>query len=140
MAQFSAIMHSFGIRYGYYEPNNWRMAMYCDPIIDIFGDIMYNIGQYAFINDPDQKPALLVVYAEHVKKFTALCEKNLEHHKGKFIAGDKVTIADFVMASYIGNYVMNPNSPLTPAGKAAAEGKPYFNEYIKTVISTFTHL
>ena len=53
----------------------------------------------------------MAAWRAYVDKFHALVEKTLAHHGKKFIAGDKLTIADFIMASHIGNYVKNPASP-----------------------------
>ena len=39
MAQFGAIMHSLGIKLGYYDPKDWKAARYCDPIVDTWGDV-----------------------------------------------------------------------------------------------------
>ena len=61
-----------------------------------------------FANDDDIKTQAIEKCVERATKFHALIEKNLEHHGGRFAAGDKVTIADFIMASYIGNYLLNP--------------------------------
>ena len=51
MAQFGAIMHSFGIRYGFYDPKDWKAARYCDPIVDCWGDEMNLLGAWAFAPD-----------------------------------------------------------------------------------------
>ena len=58
------------------------------------------------------KPAHIEAYVSFAKKYHMIMEKNLENHGGKFAAGNQVTIADFVMASYIGNCVLNPAFPL----------------------------
>ena len=38
ISQLSAILRHFGIRYGYYDPRNYKCAMYADPIVDTFAD------------------------------------------------------------------------------------------------------
>ena len=117
-------MHSFGIRYGFYNTKDWKAAGYCDPIVDCWGDLMAALGAWAYAPPGEAQDAAMVAWRAYVDKFHALVEKTLAHHGKKFIAGDKVTIADFVMASYIGNYVNNPNSPFSPEGTASAAPHP----------------
>jgi len=67
-------------------------------------------------------------------------EKNLEHHGGKFAAGNQVTIADFAMASYVGNYVVNSAFPAFSQVSAIVDETPMFKTYTKTVQNEFTYL
>ena len=39
MGQFGAMLRSFGIRYGYYDPKNWEQSRYIDPFVDCWGDL-----------------------------------------------------------------------------------------------------
>ena len=59
----------------------------------------------------DQKPEKLEGILGVMKRFHGLIEKGLVHHGGKLAAGNHVTIADFVLASYVGNYLGNPYCP-----------------------------
>ena len=101
---------------------------------------MAALTAWAYAPPGEAQDAAMVAWRAYVDKFHALVEKTLAHHGKKFIAGDKVTIADFVMASYIGNYVNNPNSPFSPEGTASAAPHPNLQKYIATVEATFTHL
>lgn len=66
----------------------------------------------AFLFAPDsEKPACHAKTIELAKKYNAMMEKNLTHHGGKFAAGNNVGIADFIMAGYVGNFIMNNESP-----------------------------
>jgi len=60
-------MRTFGIRYGYYNPKDWKMARYCDPIIDTWGDIQGSLGGFAFASDED-KPAKLEAFLDVCRK------------------------------------------------------------------------
>ena len=75
---------------------------------------------------PDQQPAAIEAYIELATKYHNIVEKNLAHHGGKFAAGNTVTIADFVMASHIGNYIENANFPLAQQMKDTLSGTPLF--------------
>ena len=67
-------------------------------------------------------------------------ENNLKHHGGRFAAGNEVTIADFVMASYIGNCLTNDQSPVSAPAMAIVPETPAFQTYVQTVLTEFTHL
>lgn len=140
MAQFGSILRHFGIRYGYYDPKNDAQCRYIDPIIETFGDQISAMAKLMFVSPETDKAPLIVDYVEFVKKYNGLMEKNLEHHGGKFAAGDKVTIADFVMASYIGNYLTNPAFPASSQAMAILAETPKFQTYTETVKSEFTYL
>ena len=111
MSQTGAVLRSFGIRYGYYNPKNWNESRYADPIVDTFGDLMDAMFKVAMAPDAD-KPAMLTAFGDGIAcKVNKLAEMNLTHHGGKFIAGNKVTIGDFIMISYIECTLFNTNSP-----------------------------
>jgi glutathione S-transferase len=79
-------------------------------------------------------------YIAIAKKYHMIMEKNLEHHGGKFAAGNQVTIADFAMASYVGNYVVNSAFPAFSQVSAIVDETPMFKTYTKTVQNEFTYL
>jgi len=139
MAQFSAIMRSFGIRYGFYDPKDWKAARYTDPIVDCWGDEMGLLTAWAF-GTPETQPAAMEAWRAQCDKFHGLVEKTLAHHGKKFIAGDKVTIGDFVLCAHLANYCMNPASPFTPEGQASAEGKPCLQKYMAHMMESFPYL
>lgn len=74
---------------------------------------MANAGDYLYAPDPASQAACLDKTIETGKKYNAMMEKNLTHHSGKFAAGNKVGIADFIMAAYVGNFIMNNESPFS---------------------------
>ena len=97
-------MRSFGMRFGYYNASDWAQNMFVDPIMDTWGDIMDGYSKILFEADkaePTEK------FVEIAGKFNALVEANFVKHEGKYCAGNSVTIADFVLASYVGNFVNN---------------------------------
>ena len=93
-----------------------------------------------FAKDDDGKTQAIEKCVERAKKFHALIEKNLEHHGGRFAAGNNVTIADFIMASWIGNFVMNSENPFSPQLKATLDETPKFKAYCANIMQEFTHL
>ena len=139
MAQFGAIMHGLGIKLGYYDPKDWKAARYCDPIVDTWGDVANASAGFLFAPD-DKKPEMLEKLVTICCKFNGLIEKGMNHHGGKFAAGNKMTIADFVLASYAGNYVMNDNCPCSAGIKAKLADTPKLKAYIDAREATFPHL
>lgn len=87
------------------------------------------MAKLMFVSPETDKAPLIVDYVEFVKKYNCLMEKNLEHHGGKFAAGDQVTIADFVMTSFIGNYLNNPAFPASTQASATLAETPKFQTY-----------
>ena len=51
-----------------------------------------------------------------------------------------MTIADFVLASYIGNYLVNPASPVSQHGSAILGETPLFQAYTAVILAEFTYL
>ena len=107
--QMGAILRSFGIRYGYYNPKDWKTARYCDPIVDSYADVLATLTAFAYNEDQSKADELGAKYVGTCGKFNGLIEKGMAHHGGKFSAGNSVTISDFVLCSYFGNLVNNPN-------------------------------
>lgn len=93
------------------NPSNYLQSRYVDPIVETFADVMGTISAIFFAPEGADKGPTIEKHVEMAKKFHKLVEKNLDHHGGKFAAGNQVTIADFVTASYIGNYVVNSAFP-----------------------------
>merc|ERR1712060_551643 len=107
MGQFGAILRSFGIRYGYYNPKDWKCFMYVDPIVDTWADYMGGLSKVIF---GGATPELIEEFVKDdgiALKVVRLIERTLAHSPGKFIAGDKMSIADFIACSFIANYLMN---------------------------------
>jgi len=73
-------------------------------------------------------------------KFHGLIEAALTKHGGKYCAGNTVTIADFVLASYVGNYINNPAAIVGDAAKSQLANTPKFEAYTNLVMETFPHL
>lgn len=136
MAQMAAILRSFGARYGYYDPANWRQSRLIDPIVETYSDVLN--GMAKIIQAKADKDQLMKEFKTGVAaKFHSLLEKTLATHSGKFIVGDKVTIADFVLASHISNNLINEKNPCSTALQASLGSNPKFSAYMKTNLNEF---
>ena len=139
MCQFGAVLRFFCIKFGYYNTKDWKAARYADPIVDTWADFVGAAGAVLFAPD-SEKAALTEKVVAVGKKFNMIVEKNLSHHKGKWAAGNNIGIADFVMAAYIGNFGMNPESPFAPQLKADYDETPLFKQYAMNIMQEFTYL
>ena len=139
MGQFGAMMRSFGMRYGYYDPKDCVAARYCDPLIDCWGDLQGALGKFAFAPE-DQKPPALENLITVMVRLNKLIEKGLAHHGGKFAAGNSMTIADFVLASYIGNFLQNGLNPASASVMAKIDETPKFKQYVTEAKDNFPYL
>lgn len=110
MAQFGAILRSFGIRYGYYNPRDWKACRYIDPVVDTFADVLGAQAMVAFAQDDEGRKAGMEKFLGVIVKFAKLLEANMAHHKGKFAAGNNITIADFVVAGLMQGVTRNKGS------------------------------
>ena len=69
-----------------------------------------------------------------------MMEKNLNHHNMKWAAGDQISIAEFIMASWIGNFVMNEENPYFMLLQATLDETPKFKDYCDAILNEFSHL
>ena len=111
LSQSIAILRYCGIKYGYY-PNLKSKAIDAwkiDSIVDSYSD---TIGQYYKANfaDGENRSSLLQSYFDHgLPKWQEAMQKRLiANTSKKFIVGDKMTIADFVLASWAYSTYLNP--------------------------------
>ena len=50
-----AILRMLCIKYGYYNTKDWRMAIYADPIVDAFADVLAK--RSAILSGPENQKA-----------------------------------------------------------------------------------
>jgi hypothetical protein len=137
MGQAMAILRSFGIMYGYYNPKDWKACMLIDPIVETYSDVLAGAGGVVFNPNPDKGP-LIAAYVDGIcTKFMALCEANLAKHGGKFIAGPTVTIADFAMSCFVHNMLQNSAAPWSGALQAKFTQFPKLCVYAKVCNDEF---
>ena len=140
MAQFGAIMRFLGVRFGFYNIRDWKTASYCDPIVETWGDVMGAAAGVLFAPDDDTRAVATEKLMEVCVKYNGLIEKTMTHHGGSFAAGNRMTIADFVLASYCGNFIRNSNNPIHAGIQEKLADTPKFKAYCDAVESTFPYL
>ena len=136
-------MRSFGIKFGYYDPSDWELAAIIDPVIDNWSDIMVaqtNIVNAVSVSDEEKLNMIKSYITNEVLKFHLLVENRLELTQGKFIAGNRLTICDFVLLSYTANVIRNTKSPFCAVTAAIMSRNPQMLEYTETLMTEFAEI
>ena len=103
MQQFGAVLRSVGVEKGYYNPRDFRESMRIDWIVDTWGGLLVDHGALAFkiASTATMNVAWQELVTTKWRKFLTALENQLQTQNSRFIAGDRVTIADFVMYSIV---------------------------------------
>ena len=108
------------MEYGYYPSGDYKKAGLVDMVCETYGDL-FNLWAVTLVasdkTDTQKADVFMLSLAEKDglawKFFTAVTNILNRNGGGKFIAGDKVTIADCCMVSLIFNYIRNPVGPMS---------------------------
>ena len=108
LSQSISILRYVGLKYGYYPVEDPELAWRVDSTIDSLGDILNAFYKAAF-GDPALKPELFkTFFGSTVPAWLAVMSKRLQANSSKtFIAGDKITIADFSLAAWAYTIYLN---------------------------------
>lgn len=125
-----AILRLVGRQFGYYPPEHHDMWA-CDALVDYSNDFITKLVKIVFfekrLDESGQND-----YVEHLRTMVSFLNKKLEHGKD-FLVGDKLTIADFHVASIIFAHVFNDNyiggKDFTDKGKAVIAEHEHFAKY-----------
>ena len=110
MVQSWAILRYLGRTYGYY-PNEAELAWKIDSTIDAVEDYLAAYFKFNFESNEEKKAIFKENWLKMLPIWVNAIEKRLEASGGKFIAGDKITIADFALA-YVGlGLLLNEANP-----------------------------
>jgi glutathione S-transferase len=116
-----AILRYLGRTYGYY-PNDAELAWKIDSTIDAVEDYVVAYFKYNFESNEEKKAVFKEAWLKNLPMWVAAIEKRLEANGGKYIAGDKITIADFALA-YVGFGLL-----LNEANPHYAESLPFIKD------------
>ena len=96
-----------GTTFGYYDP---EIAYNIDVVVELFEDAVNSLGKLLFYQgDEESKQQLIREHVETIHKpMLVFFESQLEDHLGPFIAGEKLTIADFCVFAIQKNVWKNP--------------------------------
>jgi len=105
-----AILRYLGRTYGYY-PNEAELAWKIDSTIDAVEDYFAAYFKFNFESNEEKKAIFKEAWLKNLPIWVAAIEKRLEANGGKYIAGDKITIADFALGAVAFNLLLNEANP-----------------------------
>ena len=127
-----AILRLVGRQFGYYPPKHHDMWQ-TDALVDYANDFISKFVGIVFmekrLDESGQND-----YCGHLRTMVTFLNKTLEHGKD-FLVGDKLTIADFHVASIIFAHVHNEayigGKAFTDKGKAIVAEFTHFAKYVE---------
>jgi glutathione S-transferase len=117
-----AILRYLGRTYGYY-PNEAELAWKIDSTIDAVEDYLAAYFKFNFESNEEKKAIFKENWLKNMPIWVSAIEKRLEANGGKYIAGDKITIADFALGAVAFNLLLNEANP------HYAETMPFIKDY-----------
>lgn len=103
LGQTLAILRYIGMQHGYY-PKDPMEAQHVDELCDGFNDVLGVIYKPHFTAPAERDTSN--IFEKVLPKYLQIIDS--ECARGSFIAGDKLTIADFFIGSLYVNYFNNP--------------------------------
>lgn len=143
MTQSWAILRYVGRKYGYYPKDDPMIAYQIDSTIDAVEDYVGAYFKFNFEPNEEKKAIFRENWIKMLPMWIAAFEKRIEANGGKYIAGTKITIADFAFGSVAFNLLFNEANPhfteVLPFVKDSQILKKYLNglrEDLKDRLST----
>ena len=139
MQETSAVLRALGAEHGLYNPNDWKKAGKIDMTVSTYTECFNACAEIMFSIPFDLRVTALELLSEGLlAKFLAICEKELEQNSySRFIVGDTLTIADFVLAAFYFNILKNEKTPFAEAFKMALLKAPYVGAHGKRMLQEF---
>ena len=137
--QSMAELRMLGTMYGFYNPQDWKAAYYCDVILDAWVDILEKTNGIVLSQDSEEKKMETlenVIKNVHIPVLNFM-EKQLQELGGTYIAGNKLTIADCAMVATLANIWENPAGPFTERFKPVLSGYPKVQAYNQRLREAF---
>jgi glutathione S-transferase len=131
LVQSWAILRFLGRKYGYY-PEDPETAWKVDSTIDAVEDYLNAYFKYNFEKDEDKKAIHKENWLKMLPVWVAAIEKRITSNGGKYVAGEKITIADFALAAAGFNMLLNEANP------HYSESLPFIKDH--EVLRNYSHL
>ena len=134
LGESQAILRCMGAKHGYYNPNDPKQSYLVDVVLDCFGDLHDTSNGVALgvvtgqMTAEDGNKAIAEKIPKVFEPILNLYEAQLGHGC-KFIAGEKVTIADCAMVALMANILENPNGPFFETYKPLMTKYPKISAY-----------
>ena len=105
-----SILRFLGRKYGYY-PEDPETAWKIDSTIDAMEDYLNAYYKVAFEKDPERLAKVKENWLKMIPVWVTAIEKRITDNGGKYVAGDKITIADFALSAIGFNLLLNEANP-----------------------------
>ena len=129
LVQSWAILRFLGRKYGYY-PEDPETAWKIDSTIDAVEDYLNAYFKFHFESNEEKKAIAKENWLKMLPTWVAAIEKRLEANKpSKYIAGDKISIADFALATIGFNMLLNEANPHYADSLPFIDGHTVLKEY-----------
>ncbi len=123
LVQSWAILRFLGRKYGYY-PDEPELAYKIDSTIDAVEDYLGAYFKYQFEQNEEKKALHKENWLKMLPVWITAIEKRLSSNSNpRYIAGDKITIADFALAAVGFNMLLNEANP------SYAETLPFIKDH-----------
>ena len=111
LTQSYAILRYLGRQYGYY-PTDINEAYLVDSFLQTCDDYFNRYERYKFETNEALIPAAKAEWFRYLHLWAPAMEKRLiANGNPTFIVGNKVTIADFMLATVIYSFLLNEGNP-----------------------------
>merc|ERR1712060_646632 len=133
--QANAIIRMLGRQHGYYPQDDAMEAFNIDWALEAQADF-WNTKNYRYIMSKTTEEEKITEISDNFAKFSAQIESKLTEHGQNYVAGNRLTIADFIVFSTFMGMPMNDYSEceeqtaIYQAIKAKIEGHTKVNEYV----------
>ena len=131
LVQSWAILRFLGRKYGYY-PEDPETAWKIDSTIDAVEDYLNAYFKFNFESNEEKKAIFKEAWLKLLPTWVAAIEKRITSNGGKYVAGEKITIADFALATVGFNMLLNEANP------SYADSLPFVKDH--EVLRTYSHL
>ena len=110
LVQSWSILRFLGRKYGYY-PEDPETAWKIDSTVDAVEDYLNAYFKFNFEKDEANKAILKEAWLKMLPVWVNAIEKRITSNGGKYVAGEKITIADFALAAIGFNLLQNEANP-----------------------------
>ena len=107
-----------------------------DYIVETYTDVFSAAAGILFASDAEKPEKIEALKEGLSRKFLVILESQLESNAtSKWLVGNKISIADFCMASFLFNFLKNDMNPLSAAYANLLLEFPSFGAYSKRLES-----
>ena len=131
--QTNAIIRALGIQHGYYPVADAWAAYEVDWVVEVYNEFWNPKFYSIYFNQNELNEEGIAERVAHFEKMSHQLEKKLAAHGKDFLAGDKITIADFLIFSAYQCVVLNAATSrptLTAALTAGIEKTPFIQKWL----------